>query len=101
MKVLFVCSGNSDNGLNVIIENQGLSLIKEGVLLDYFTIKGKGIKSYVKYIFKLHHHIRNNSYDIIHAHYSFSAIVALLAGEIQLSCLCWEVMFTPHFHGEC
>ncbi|MCD4747637.1 MAG: hypothetical protein K8R58_15180 [Bacteroidales bacterium] len=41
MKVLFVCSGNSNNGISPIIENQGTSLIYEGIELTYFTIKEK------------------------------------------------------------
>ena len=80
MKVLFVCSGNNKDGINIIIRNQGESLEKEGVDVDYFTIRGKGIASYVKHIFLLKEHLSRNQYDIIHAHYSFSAFTASLAG---------------------
>ncbi len=82
MRVLFVSSGNasSKSGISPIIENQGKSLIKEGIEVDFFPIKGKGAKGYLKAIFKLREHIKTNHYDITHAHYWISAIVATFAG---------------------
>ena len=35
MKILFVCSGNSINGISPIIKNQGLSLENEGIDITY------------------------------------------------------------------
>jgi teichuronic acid biosynthesis glycosyltransferase TuaC len=84
MKILFVSSGNSKVGISPIIQNQGDSLIREGVELEYFTIKGKDVKGYLKSIFTLREYLKNNSYDIVHAHYSLSAIVASLAGAEPL-----------------
>lgn len=80
MKVLFVSSGNTKDGISPITKNQGESLKQEGIELEYFTIKGGGAKGYFKYIFKLREHLKHNSYDIIHSHYWLSAIVASLAG---------------------
>jgi len=84
MKVLFVSSGNSEFGISPIIKNQGESLRKNGIDLDYFTIKGKGIKGYLKNIAILKKYLKTHHYDIIHAHYSFSAMVASLAGAAPL-----------------
>jgi len=84
MKILFVCSGNSKNGINTIVRNQGDSLRESGIEVEYFTIKGKRIISYLKHIVKLNKHLKNNTYDLIHAHYSFSAITATLAGSRPL-----------------
>jgi len=81
MRVLFVCSGNSEFGISPIVKNQGESLKKNGVELDYFTIKGKGFKGYFKNILPLRKYLKNNNFDIIHAHYSLSAYVASLAGS--------------------
>lgn len=53
---------------------------KEGVDVEYFTIVGKGLNGYLKNVLPLKRHIQKNSYDIIHAHYSLSALVATLAG---------------------
>jgi teichuronic acid biosynthesis glycosyltransferase TuaC len=84
MKVLFICSGNARNGINSIVYNQGQSLKKLGVTIDYFTIKGKGFWPYFRHIFLLRKHINKNRYDIIHAHYSFSSFVATLSGANPL-----------------
>jgi glycosyltransferase involved in cell wall biosynthesis len=81
MNVLFISSGNSKNGISPIIKNQGESLKKEHIELDYFTIKGKGVKGYFKAIFTLRAYLKkNNTYDVVHVHYWLSAIVASLAG---------------------
>lgn len=79
MKVLFVSSGNSKMGISSIIKNQGDSLMGIDIELTYFTIKGKGVKGYLKSIFRLRNILSENNYDIIHAHYSLSAFVASLA----------------------
>lgn len=79
MKVLFVSSGNGNEGISPLIKNQGESLINSGVLLDYFAINGKGLKSYLKGILRLRRYLLNNVYNILHAHYGLSAIVALIA----------------------
>lgn len=80
MKVLFVSSGNNKGGIGVLVKNQGNSLIEAGIDLTYFTIKGRGIKGYIMNIKTLRKHIRENNYDIVHAHYSLSAFVASFAG---------------------
>ena len=84
LKILFVSSGNSKDGISPIVKNQGESIKKQDIDLEYYTIKGKGVKGYVKAIFKLRKHLKNNSYDIVHAHYSLSAFVASLAGATPL-----------------
>lgn len=86
MKILFVASGNSSVGISPIIKNQADSLMKylPNLTIDYFCIKGKGLKGYVKNIKPLRKQIKGNSYDIIHAHYSFSAFCASLAGAKSL-----------------
>lgn len=80
MKVLFVCGGNDIKGISSIIINQGNSLKERNIKIEYFPIVGKGFIGYVKNIPILKKHLRNNKYDIIHAHYSMSAFVASLAG---------------------
>jgi glycosyltransferase involved in cell wall biosynthesis len=80
MKVLFISSGNVEFGISIIVKNQGESLRKAGIDVNYFTIKGKGIFSYLKHIFILHTYLRENDFDIFHAHYSLSGFTASLAG---------------------
>lgn len=79
MKVLFVCSGNNSSGISPIVLNQGNSLIKEGVELEYYTIKGKGFIGYLKSVFALKKYLKNKKFDIIHAHYFDSAVVPSLS----------------------
>jgi len=78
MKVLFVSSGNSRTGISPIVRNQGESLRKNGIDLEYFLIVGKGLKGYYKNILHLKKFIRKNSYDIIHAHYALCGWLAIL-----------------------
>lgn len=79
MKVLFVSSGNAKDGISPIVWNQGQTLINQGIVVDFFTIKGKGTISYLKHVFSLRNYLIKNNYDIIHAHYGFCGVVALLA----------------------
>lgn len=84
MRVLFVCSGNSRTGVGPVVKNQGDSLEKQGVALEYFPIIGRGQWGYMKNIKKLKRFLKDRSFDIVHAHYSLSAYVAALAGSRPL-----------------
>ena len=79
MKVIFISSGNNKDGISPIIKNQGESLKKENIDVEYFTIKGRGVKGYLKSISKVREYLNNSSYDIVHAHYWLSAIVVSLS----------------------
>lgn len=79
MKVLFVSSGNNKYGIVPFIKSQGESLKANGVELDYFTIKGKGLKGYLANIKPLREKIKKGKYDIVHTHYSLTAFVSSLA----------------------
>lgn len=78
MKVLFVCSGNSQE-ISPIIKNQADSLSTQEIEIDFYAIKGRGLIGYLKNIPSLYNHIRTNNYDLIHAHYSLSAFIASLS----------------------
>jgi glycosyltransferase involved in cell wall biosynthesis len=79
MKVLFVASGNSSQGISPIIRNQGESLQKAGLTIGFYAINGRGLKGYIKSISDLRKTLSSDNYDIVHAHYGLSAIVALFA----------------------
>lgn len=79
MKVLFVSSGNKKTGISPIVYNQGESLKKAGLYVDYFTINGKGWLGYFKHLLPLIRVIETGEYDIIHAHYSLCGFLATLA----------------------
>jgi len=85
LRVLFVSSGNSKAGISPIVKAQGESLQREDIDLDYFTIKGKGVRGYLKNILELRELLKKREdYEIIHAHYWLSGIVASLAGARPL-----------------
>jgi glycosyltransferase involved in cell wall biosynthesis len=84
LRVLFVSSGNSKSGISPIVKAQGDSLEKEGVYIDYFTIKGKGVRGYLNAVGDLKKYLKERNYDVIHAHYWLSGIVASLAGAKPL-----------------
>ncbi|GAB2771877.1 hypothetical protein GCM10027275_13350 [Rhabdobacter roseus] len=79
MKVLFVSSGNKKGGISPIVYNQGESIKKQGIELDYFTVEGKGWKGYVEHLIPLAKKVRQNKYDLVHAHYSLCGILATMA----------------------
>lgn len=84
LRVLFVCSGNKTGQPGFVVTNQGESLRKLGVHVEYFTIKGRGFWGYFKNIPILARFVHSGSYDIVHSHFSLSSFVASLAGRFPL-----------------
>ena len=78
MKILFVSSGNSENGVSPIVKAQAESLIKQGIEINFFTIKGRGVKGYLSNIKPLGRFIKQIQPDLIHAHYSLTAFTVSL-----------------------
>ncbi len=83
MKILFVCRGKSNNSISPTIKKQGESLIRKGVDLDYFAIRGKGVIGYVRSLNILREKLSRENYDIIHAHYGLWAILSCLARKSE------------------
>jgi teichuronic acid biosynthesis glycosyltransferase TuaC len=84
MKVLFVSSGGPERSISPIINNQGESLYKLGIDLTFFSINGGGILNYILAIFRLRKLIKKTKPEIIHAHYGFCGIVALIARQNEM-----------------
>jgi teichuronic acid biosynthesis glycosyltransferase TuaC len=85
MRILFVCSGNNSFGIIPFIKDQGESLKRQGLEVDYFPIVGKGFSGYVNAVQKLRYYLKGKQYDLIHAHYTLSGWVALFsAGKIPV-----------------
>ena len=59
--------------------NQGESLRRVGAELEFFVVSGRGWKSYVKSIKPLRKKVQEGGYDVIHAHYSWTAYLASIA----------------------
>lgn len=79
MKVLFVCGGKKDGKPGNVVLNQASSLVKNGIDVTIFTIKGSGFIGYIKSIFPLLKEIKKQNPDIVHAHYSLSGFIAVLS----------------------
>jgi teichuronic acid biosynthesis glycosyltransferase TuaC len=80
LKVLFVSSGNRKNFEVVpFIKVQGESLRQEGVEVTYFKVIGKGLRGYLRNVFKLRKLLKEQKFDLIHAHFTLSGWVAVLA----------------------
>ena len=84
MKVLFVCSGDKLGFPKIVVRNQGLSLEKIGIAIEYFCINGSGILNYFKALPELKEKINTLKPDVIHSHYSYSGFLAFLAGARPL-----------------
>jgi glycosyltransferase involved in cell wall biosynthesis len=77
MKVLFVSSGKS-GGTGPVVMNQGESLKKAGIEIHYHLIE-PGITGYIRAVGRIRRAAREGKYDIVHAHYVWSALSATLA----------------------
>ena len=83
MKVLFLSRAKKDGNPSPVIQAQFNSL-KDHTDLSLFIIKGKGWKAYIQNIVKLRNYLKKNPVDIIHAHYSYVAMVASLASRTPI-----------------
>lgn len=87
MKVLFVSSGNNKNfDIAPFIKEQGESLKKQGIEIDYYPIIGKGIVGYLKAGLKLRKYLKQNPYNLIHGHFILSVWAAIIGagGKIPI-----------------
>ena len=82
LKILFVSSGKLGK-VNYLVKNQGISIEKEGVVIDYFIIQG-GWRGYLRSIPIIRKKFKEGDYSLIHAHYSLSAFAATLAGRFPM-----------------
>jgi glycosyltransferase involved in cell wall biosynthesis len=82
MKVLFISSGKSGD-VGHVVKNQGESLARVGIEIEYFTINS-GFWGYIRAIPCIRRVLKQGRYDLVHAHYSFSAFAASLAGSYPI-----------------
>jgi glycosyltransferase involved in cell wall biosynthesis len=82
-KVLIVCSANSGKIMPFITE-QGDEIIRQGIDVDYFTIKGKGLLGYLRNLKALKTIINSNNFQLVHAHYGLSGALAVLQRKLPV-----------------
>ncbi len=103
MKVLFVASNRKGHGLSPFILNQKESLENFIDTIDVFLISGAGLINYVKSIRILRARCKVTHYDIIHAHYGFCGIIALISflkRPIVVSFMGDDLFGTPDAKGK-
>jgi teichuronic acid biosynthesis glycosyltransferase TuaC len=81
LKVLVVCSGNSEQ---IFVNEQVNELTKLGLTINFFKIEGKGILGYLKNLYGYHKKINSFRPQIIHAHYGLSGLFANLQFKIPV-----------------
>ena len=64
--------------------DQGEALRKGGLDVDYFNVREGGFKGYIKACFALKRFLKSRKYDIIHAHYGLSGMIAVLQRKIPV-----------------
>lgn len=77
MKILFVCS-ETNGRIAPFIEEQANDLIKIGLFINIYRIKGKGLMGYLSAFGLLLKVIKSYEPDIVHAHYGLSGLLANL-----------------------
>jgi len=89
MNILICASGNSGR-VSPFVLQQAESLRKLGIKVDLFLIIGRGIGGYLKNYFPLIKQLNSKKYNLIHAHYGFSGLLATFQ---------WKVPVIITFHG--
>lgn len=82
LRVLIVCSFNS-NKISPFIEEQANSL-KERCDITFFKITGKGYSGYLRNYPRLISTIKKGKFDLIHAHYGLSGLLANMQRKIPV-----------------
>jgi len=84
IKVLSVGSLGRRNKISPFRLEQGESLKKLGIEIDYFNIKGQGFLGYLRNLPTLRKKIKEKSYDLIHAHYGLSGLLSVLQRRVPI-----------------
>lgn len=82
--VLFVCSAARKGRCTEAITEQARGLQNMGVEVSFFLVEERGVSGYLKGAFRLRRFLKDNHFEVIHAHYGLSAIMASLAGARPL-----------------
>ena len=83
MRILIIASGNSSQ-ISPFVKEQAESLVKQGLSVEFFLIKGKGLFGYLRNYFLLLKKIRYKEYDLLHAHYGLSGLLATMQLSIPV-----------------
>lgn len=97
MRVLFVYKGSGKELRNSIVDAQFNSIKSDDVELLKFPLATSGIGSYYKEFLRLKKFIKTQKIDLIHAHYSYSGIIAALTGKKTICSLMGSDIFAEYW----
>ena len=83
MKILVIASYNKGRFAPFIVE-QAEALKRLGCEVEYFGLKGKGLKGYLKNLPSLKKKIKAWKPDVVHAHYGLSGLLANLQHRVPV-----------------
>lgn len=83
MKVLVFASYNKGR-FTPFIEEQASALEKQGCIIHFFGLTGKGIRGYIKNLPLLKRDIKAFQPDVVHAHYGLSGLLANLQRRVPV-----------------
>jgi hypothetical protein len=83
LRVLFVCS-KTDGLIAPFILDQQLLLRSKGIDVEIFSINSKGYSGYLKSIVDLRKFVKKEKFDLIHAHYGLSGLVATYQNKLPV-----------------
>ena len=86
MRILFVYRAYGAYLSNSTVDFQRNSLVKEGIEVETFPILKGGIRAYISAISSLKGFLKDDHFDVLHAHYSFSGFIARLATKKPVIC---------------
>lgn len=86
MKILFVYKGIGAELENPVVLRQHESLQRNGHSIYLFPLISSGINGYIKEFFRLRKFVHTNHYNLIHAHYSYSAFISGLLLKQKVIC---------------
>jgi len=86
MRILYVYRGYGQNQSNSVIDFQIYSLKNSDINIYKYPIPRGGLTGYFKAWKQLKKIIKKNKIDIVHAHYSFSGFIAILASRKPVIC---------------
>ena len=86
MKILFVYRGYETMRSNSVVDFQRDALLTDGCRIDSFAFCRGGLKGYFNAWKQLRKTLKNQHFDILHAHYSFSGFIAALATRKPVIC---------------
>jgi len=84
MKILVVSRLKPNNKISIITHRQMCSIQNLGHDLIYFSVDKGGLFGYISSLIKLRKLLRNDNFDVVHAHYSLCGIISTLAGANHL-----------------